>query len=222
MSYDSKEWLQQHEKIKAHIQIRRKNGLGFVASDRKSINLVLNTLESQLKGFSLNSADYDISASEIARRQVLIEHLKRQIANSSTNYPEGPPVHDTSSNQINNSFVETQSSSLSFPENKNNQGQIILRKEMIKMQDAMLEDIEHGVERLLDQANSINDETRVHNRLLSSVEGKVDAASSRLAAETSHTEKISSTSGFCLLYVIIAVEALVLLSLIVASVDHHN
>ena len=64
-------------------------------------------------------------------------------------------------------------------------------------QDDMLDELGNGISRLHDQAQLINDESRLHVKLLDDMEGGVEAATMGLRAEAKHAEKIREQSSVC-------------------------
>lgn len=78
-SFTSRDWLQLYETSKRQILNKRQSGSRL--SDKESSQLLSNmkTLESQLKIMSSNVMEYEISTSEVARRQTLLDNLNKQM-----------------------------------------------------------------------------------------------------------------------------------------------
>ena len=88
-------------------------------------------------------------------------------------------------------------------------------KDMVRMQDEQLDDLARGVDRLGNLANTMNDETTLHVKLLDDLDQSVDRAATGLRAETKHAEKVREQSANCWMYICIAVLFLCLVLLLV-------
>lgn len=101
--------------------------------------------------------------------------------------------------------------------NKNNDSANLVQrqKDMIKLQDEMLEDMSKGLDRIHGQALAINDETKVHVRLLDDLDTNVDLAANALQAEAKHAERIKDTANVCWMYICIVVEVIVMIILLI-------
>jgi hypothetical protein len=88
-------------------------------------------------------------------------------------------------------------------------------KDMVRVQDEQLEDLARGVDRLGSLANTMNDETNLHVKLLDDLDTSVDKAATGLRAETRHAEKVRESSANCWMYVCIAVLFLTLILLLI-------
>jgi len=86
MSFTSRDWTQQYEAMKKRIQAKRQAGQFFLAQEFKSVNGAVTILEAQLRTMQATPMEFEMAASEIARRQVLIENLKKQLVLA------GPPT----------------------------------------------------------------------------------------------------------------------------------
>ena len=75
-SSSAREWLQQYEVFKKKVIVTRGKGDVFTNQELKGLSSAISSLELQLKGMANSPQQYELSASEIARRQVLIENLR--------------------------------------------------------------------------------------------------------------------------------------------------
>jgi len=91
---------------------------------------------------------------------------------------------------------------------------------VMSAQDDMLDELGNGISRLHDQAQLINDESRLHVKLLDDMEGGVEAATMGLRAEAKHAEKIREQSSVCKLYIVIAALTALLVFLLVMGFSH--
>ena len=87
-------------------------------------------------------------------------------------------------------------------------------------QDDMLSELGAGVGRLADQARLIEDESKMHVRLLDEMEGGVESATEGLRAEAKHAEKIREQTSVCKLYIVIACLTGLLVFLLVMGFSH--
>ena len=72
----AREWLQQYEVFKKKVVVTRGRGDVFTNQELKGLSSAISSLELQLKGMANSPQQYELSNSEIARRQVLIENLR--------------------------------------------------------------------------------------------------------------------------------------------------
>eukprot|EP00614_Pseudopedinella_elastica_P028685 CAMPEP_0172619644 /NCGR_PEP_ID=MMETSP1068-20121228/95296_1 /TAXON_ID=35684 /ORGANISM="Pseudopedinella elastica, Strain CCMP716" /LENGTH=94 /DNA_ID=CAMNT_0013426487 /DNA_START=49 /DNA_END=333 /DNA_ORIENTATION=+ len=70
----------------------------------------------------------------------------------------------------------------------------------IKEQDELLDHISVGVRSLHERASTINEESQVHNQLLSTIDANVDGTIAGLREETKHAQAARKESGVCYLY----------------------
>ena len=89
------------------------------------------------------------------------------------------------------------------------------QKDVMRLQDEMLLDIESGVGRLHEKAIVIGEEAKSHTRLLDDLDSNVDIATAALQAEAKHAEKIKEQTQMCWMYICIAIEVIILFMLII-------
>ena len=198
----AKEWSVQFSSLKERIQAKRKHGEIFTYQEAKVLINTLNTLDEQLKQMVNSPLQYEISHSELARRQILVENIRKQCV-SSTNTNQGISA-PTSYNPVSTS----------------DQGLLQRQKDMIKVQDDMLLDIGAGVNRLHGQAIAIGDEVKMSTRLLDDLEDNVDLATSSLNAEAKHAAAIKEKAKVCYMYICIAIEVIIIFLLIILLFTH--
>lgn len=202
----------QYDGIKKKIQSIRAQTLQITPDELKGINATVNTLENQLKLMAESPGRYDLVASEIARRQVLVENLKKVLADGTlikvrtAGQPGAAAGNNVNSNQSRTEYN---------PMTMSDRALVQRQKDVIKMQDEMLVDIEKGVGRLHEKALEIGDETKLHTRLLDDLDSNVDIATAALQAEAKHAEKIKEQTKMCWMYICIIVEVMVLVLLLV-------
>lgn len=230
---DTREWIQKYEFIKTRIQRTRKSSNGVTPADKKSISAVLVALDTQLRSFSASPIDYEIVPSELARRQILLDNLKKQV----TQAPMSAALlvtHSLSSasasNDSNNSPMHPRASGAAFGDAPASGGgggggvgstQVHRHKDMIRLQDEMLQDIERGVGRLLDQAGTIKEEAREQTSLMGGLEARVDEAARGLESETERARQMRLKVQLCWMYGAISAELILLLLLIIGAVNRN-
>eukprot|EP01039_Chlorochromonas_danica_P008276 gene8276-9125_t len=205
----AREWSVQYESLKRKISYLRINSNGFPPEEVSSIATTLQTLDGQLKVMTASPLQYEIPASELARRQVLIDNLKKFMVTSGSS-TRAPAMASSPKNN-----GSASSSSTYNPVTTSDRALVQRQQEVIKLQDTVLLDIERGVDRLHQQALQIGDETKAQVHLLDDLDSNVDIASAALQAEAKHTERIKDKAQMCYMYICVAVEILILFLLIV-------
>jgi small nuclear ribonucleoprotein (snRNP)-like protein len=79
MSFTARDWYQLYETTKRQIVNKRQNGSRMTDKESGALTGNIQTLDSQLNIMSNNVMEYEIATSEIARRQTLLENLKKQM-----------------------------------------------------------------------------------------------------------------------------------------------
>ncbi|KAJ1433302.1 hypothetical protein B484DRAFT_447305 [Ochromonadaceae sp. CCMP2298] len=200
----ARDWSQQYEGLKKRIQNQRIANVEFTYSEKQQISKLIDTLASQLRIMGSNPLQYELVASEIARRETLIENLRKSTSNLfSSNAGSG--------------FGGSGSQSAPSPYSS---GQSQRQMDMIKLQDMMILEIGMGVDRLHGKALMIGDETKHHVRLLDDLDSNVDIATAALREEAAHAAEIKEKGKVCYMYICIAVEFVILLLLIIILVAH--
>ncbi len=206
MEMSSRDWTQQYEALKRKIQHQRISGVSFTPDDIRLLHKQMSILEAQLKTMSGNALEYELVASEIARRETLLANVKALIGNL---YVSGGQ----------NSGAGSLSGKQTSPYTSNPvQSQAQRQADMMKLQDDMLNEIGTGVGRLHGKALIIGEEAKAHVRLLDDLDSNVEIASAALQAEAKHAAEIKEKGKVCYMYICIAVECAVLLLLIILAV----
>jgi hypothetical protein len=207
MEMSSRDWTQQYEALKRKIQHQRISGVSFTPDDIRLLHKQMSILEAQLKTMSGNALEYELVASEIARRETLLANVKALIGNL---YVSGGQ----------NSGAGSLSGKQTSPYTSNPvQSQAQRQADMMKLQDDMLNEIGTGVGRLHGKALIIGEEAKAHVRLLDDLDSNVEIASAALQAEAKHAAEIKEKGKVCYMYICIAVECAVLLLLIILAVQ---
>jgi hypothetical protein len=80
MSFSSKDWSKTYEQTKMKIQTQRQVGKVLTQQESTSLSSALNRLESQLRMMQASPMEYELAASELSRREVMIANLKKQVS----------------------------------------------------------------------------------------------------------------------------------------------
>jgi DNA repair exonuclease SbcCD ATPase subunit len=187
MSFDSRTWSRNFDLMKRKIKGKRQSGVAFNDSEVKQLQQAISTLDAQLKLMHGSPMEYEMAASELARRQILLSNLKSQMAKSSLSVQMAAGgaanPRDSSISTLTMSTIASRKSETSNPMTEAGMGQ--RAQAVIKQQDQMLDGLALGVERLHDKAHNIGQETRLQNKLLDDLEGNVDVAHAGLAVSQS-------------------------------------
>lgn len=143
MDASARDWSQQYESLKKRIQYQRIKGIAFTNEDIGGIEKQINLLDSQLKTMANNAIRYELSSSEIARRELLIENMKKTISSFNGNNKN----NSSSSTQYNSVSSNSIANPLRVPSNDRN-----VIQEKMKNQDEMVLEIGLGVDRLRNKA----------------------------------------------------------------------
>lgn len=206
-----REWTSLYDSTKRRIISRRQTGQAFPPAETKAINELINQLDSQLKNMMASPMEYEIAASEIARRQVLVESLNKMMSN----VPTGVQSFNTQAASSGSAGFSTGTLN---PMATTDRGLMQRQKDIIKLQDDMILDIGAGVDRLHMQATTIGEETKQQTRLLGDLEMNVDDTSDALNAEAKHANEVKEKAATCGMYICVAVEVIILLILIFVMV----
>jgi t-SNARE complex subunit (syntaxin) len=195
----AREWGTQYDALKKRIQNQRINGVQFSSEDVRMIEKSVGTLEAQLKTMSANVLQYELSASEVARREVQITNMKKTTSVLFGKTSAGGGIAPLNISSAGSS------------------GQAQSQAQIMKQQDEMILEIGSGVDRLHHKAILIGDEAKTHTRLLDALDTNVESATDALQAETAHAAEIREKGKVCYMYICIVVEIIVLLLLVILA-----
>ena len=172
----------------------------------RELNSNLSELSGQLKVMSGSPMEYEVSPSEIVRRQALIEALAKQLG---------------ALEMIGKSNTSGGGMSTMNPLQLNDSGLLQRQKDVIQMQDEMVGDLGRGVDRLHRQAVTIGDEAKQQTTLLNQIDQRVDDATTGLKEEASHAKIIAQKAASCYLYICVAIEVIVIVILLILMFVKH-
>ncbi len=160
--------MSQYKMVKRSVQQKRQAGVPLTASETKDLADKVEFLARNLQIMQQSPMEYEISLSELARRQVITENLRKQVPMIATEQKRlvGGPAAGLAAGAAAGNSTSTPSDSTSNPmispySNVTNKGLIQRQKEILKMQDEAIEDISKGVDRLHNQALEIGVETEL-------------------------------------------------------------
>lgn len=89
------------------------------------------------------------------------------------------------------------------------------QRDIIQLQDDMMDDISKGVDRLHNQALEIGAEAKVHIKIMDELDSNVDKAADSLREEARHAEDVRKSSNVCWMYICIVVEVIIILIMLI-------
>ena len=193
----NRDWTSLYDATKRRIISRRQMGQSVPAQESKGINESIAQLDAQLKLMMSSPMEYELAASEIARRQVLVESLQKMMQNT-TSSVQSFGVQSSSGGSVNTGTFN--------PMATTDKGLVQRQKDIIKLQDEMILDIGAGVDRLHAHAVGIGEETKAQTRLLDDLELNVDDTSDALNAEAKHANQVKEKAASCGIYICVAIE----------------
>ena len=209
MSSLAAEWSASYAEVKAMLQSRRATASKATEGDVAQVQSRVQQLASKLRTLSAAPVEHEIAASELGRRQVLVDNLKKQIERLQVEMltARAPSGAGTQVSLPPPPATTAVAATAAAPRSK---------QQVIQMQDELITDIGAGVDRLRMSALQINDEASLHARLLDDFETDVTMATTALQAEATRASAIKERTSLFRLYLCLAVEAFVLLVMLFA------
>ena len=221
------QWSTQFQSMKRSIISKRSTGIPLSSDDVLSYGTSLDRLHAQLRTMSTSLVEYGISASELSRREVLLENLRvmmlkgvHSTAASASASASASFATNVSGGSFSTHSINSQPGTAYNPVEISNKGLSVQREQVLKQQDAILGQINVGVDRLFHQAVNIGEEASVHSRLLDSLDDNVEVTQRALKEEAKHAEVIREKTRFFYLYLCIAFEVIVIVLLCVLWAMH--
>ena len=173
-------------------QVKKQISDCLVEKRCKGENIIKSTIHDITK--SIDGLDKDSSSridSETAKRKLLIDTLRKNLCLLSPPLPSSSRSSFASNTSINPLQISRPSNNNSNTNDKTSDRILIDRqKDIIRIQDDMLEDIDKGIGRIKEQALTINDELKLQNKILTKLDHQVDDATEGLREEARHAEQI--------------------------------
>lgn len=82
MTDTARDWSVNFDAVKRRVQAKRANGEMFTSLEVKNILSTIESLDQQLKTMSAAPLQYEVAMSELARRQVVLDNLRRHVSGS--------------------------------------------------------------------------------------------------------------------------------------------
>jgi hypothetical protein len=238
MSIANTEWLSEYGLLKQALLRKRKAGLPVSHDEVVYFNSAAGSLDSKLRILSAAPQSNGLAGSEIARRQVLLENLKKQVvalksitAAASVDTGGAAGVASAGSDLEGGYSTEMKigvgSSAGGFgsrrtgyePVQTSEQGLAMRVMDMVGLQDDLLQDIDSSVERLHGLATGMQAEAGMHARLLDHMEGNIDLATVSLHAEAKRAATIKEKTVTFRLYCCLVLEIVILVLLLLTLVS---
>jgi len=228
MSTANSEWLSEYSSLKQALLSKRKAGLPISHDEVVYFNSTTSSLDSKLKMLSAAQRSNGLVGSEIARRQVLVDNLKKTVTSlkgqgsaavGSGSGSSLPRQGSTDSDVVEDAqpaggLLGGARRTGYYPVSTSEKGLSMRLVEMAGLQDDILNEIGTGVGRLHAQAVDMHSESLMHERLLDHMEGSVDLAVVSLAAEAKRAAKIREKLFAFRLYVCLVLEVVILIMLL--------
>jgi len=218
------QWMNRYSNVKTAISAKRSSGTAVSAAQVNALVEALKQLEADLGAMSNASMEYEIARSELARREVVLDGLKKQCSlintKESSNVPffSTPSPNSPFSNSAANKKNNVQMNPLRAQDKvsgTSDAGLIERQKDIIQQQDEALADILKGTDRLHTQALVIGQEARIHNNIISKLDQNVDEATDELKEGTQQARSVTRKSKVCGMYLCIAAQILVIVALVI-------
>ena len=208
------QWSGQYESVKRALLLRRSTGVPLSREETQGHSMSLDRLQEQLRLLSAapQPGEHGLPASELARREVLVDNLRTLILKGQL--PSSSSGRSSFGGGAAAAAAAGGPSVVYNPAEVSNKGLSVQREQVLKEQDDILSQIGAGVDRLFMQAVAIGEETSVHSRLLDSLDDHVEVTQRALKEEAKHAEVIREKSRTFYLYLCIAVEVAVLVVLV--------
>jgi hypothetical protein len=212
-----KSWGISFSTLKDSFNSIKVKGLLLTQEEQSSFTSGATSLRSKLKQLS-NTNQGNIPNSEIARREVLIINLENAIRDSNINKyalrNAGPGQGNMHEHVANSEAIN--------PLGLSGGGLLQVSKSKVEQQDKVILEIGSGVERIHQQALQIGNEANSQNALLQNLDENVEGGAEELREEAYHAEQVRRKSKTCHLYLCIAAEVAILVTLLMVYINHKN
>lgn len=216
-------WNEEYSRLKKLIISLRSSGMLTQQKELKEIGEHVKKLAEVLKGYKLRDAagTVNISLSEISRREIILENLRKQLPLMTTDSILRNTSATTSSSSRNdnssnpNRLSSGASATLDIemhdvvnPANATkgagtvltDKGLVQRQQAVMREQDKTIEVISAGVDRLHDMSQTIGHEADLHNTILNGLDENVDTTTAELRQETQRIEEVRKKKS-CLLFI---------------------
>ena len=122
---------------------------------------------------------------------------------------------NSNNNNANNNKSSNNNSDTMNPMQTSDKGLVQRQRDIIKLQDEMLDEISHGMDTLHQQAVTIGEEAKIHKNILDQLDTQVDRAADGLRAEAKHADNVRIKSNTCAMYICVLLEVIVIIILLI-------
>lgn len=212
-----RQWAAEYDELRNSVRTFRSKGMTIGEKDHKTYVTNLNKIQ---RGFgeirSSNSTSHAIPPSEMARREILLNNLSKEInemmlVNSKTRLDAFKRGSGTTGNPNSNSNSET---SVLNPVALSDRGLVQRQQQTMRDQDSVIQEIGTGVDRLHQQAMEMGRESQITD-VLDKLEDNVDDTHDDMRQATKEANKVREETRTFGLYVCAAIELILLIILII-------
>lgn len=224
-------WLDDHAAVKQHIMNDRANGVMLTSKEWSNLTNMVNNLDLKL---TKELKSQELIPSELARREVLMNNLQRQLKDIKielyqeddvigSHLGQGPlssPSGSTITFEGNGNLSRGAGyhHAPSWSNNKASLSNAGLEQKMViqaSTENDLLSEISGGVSRMKATALSMREESSLHDSLLDDFDYDVDQTAYALYEEAQRSKKLREQTMSTRLYLCLGVEVLVIIILLI-------
>lgn len=219
MNTDAKlrQWAGEYDELRNSVRTFRSKGMTIGEKEYKNYMTNLSKIQRSFGEIrSSNSTSHAIPPSEMARREILLNNLSKEInemmiLNSKTRLDAFQRGGGGGAKTGGNTKSET---SVLNPVALSDRGLVQRQQQTIRDQDSVIQDIGSGVDRLHQQAMEMGRESQITD-VLDKLEDNVDDTHDDMRQATKEANKVREETRTFGLYVCVAIELILLIILII-------
>ena len=208
-----RQWASEYDDLRNQVKAFRSKGMTI---SNKEHQLYMASLSKIQRSFgeirSSNTTTHAIPPSELARREILLNNLSKEINESIL--VSNKTRLDTLQRGSSSARVSNGESTVLNPVSLSDRGLVQRQEQTIRDQDSIIQDIGSGVDRLHQQALEMGRESQI-NDVLDKLEDNVDDTHDDMRQATREANKVREATRTFSLYVCAAVELVLLIILII-------
>ena len=213
-----REWASQFDQLRNKVRAVRMRGMVPSTEEHRGYQSALATVKEGFENIKANNTSHAVAASEIARREVLLGNLNKEIkeimASSSVK------VMDSNASNLGQRTDGGSGSVITNPIRLSDRGLVQRQEAAIREQDDMINEIGSGVGRLHKQALEMGRESNLQSKLVDSLETDVENAADDLREEARHANEVREKTKMFGLYVCAFIELVLVIILIVVVISN--
>lgn len=208
-----RQWASDYDELRNQVRAFRSKGVTIGDKEHQMYVAGLNKIQRNFGEIrSSNTTTHAIPPSELARREILLNNLSKEInemmiLNSKTRI-------DAFQRNSNSTRVSNGETTVVNPVALSDRGLVQRQEQTMRDQDSIIKDIGSGVDRLHQQALEMGRESQI-NDVLDKLEDNVDDTHDDMRQATREANKVREATRTFGLYVCAAVELILLIILIV-------